>query len=94
MGRSPLAIYCTARYKRDNANVLHVGSCERAWRPTEYFMAHVRPLAHPVRCGSRRFYNLVDAELINEPRYPTIGCVTRRLGYQRILTITFRWHYV
>ena len=62
--------------------------------PDRVFMAHVQPLAHPVWCGSRRFYNLVDAELINEPRYPTIGCVTRRLGYQWILTITVRWHHV
>ena len=55
MGRSPLAIDCTARYKRDNANVLRVGGCQRAWRPTEYLWLIFGPWRTPFGAGHAGF---------------------------------------
>ena len=94
MGRSPLAIDCTAIYEGDNANVLHIGGLRARVAPDRLFVAHVRPWRIPFRAGHPGFTILVDAELINEPRYPAIGCVARGLGYQWIFTITVRWHHV
>jgi hypothetical protein len=41
--------------------------------------------------ATRANFILVETELVNDPIKPIIGCVTRWLGRQRVLTTTIRW---